>query len=245
MKPYSQGTLHCFSPPVMIATFCIEIAGALWTLWKYKANRASQLICLILVFLATFQFAEYMVCERAVFLSSLAWAKVGFASISMLPALGFHLTLELAQKKSRLLLGLGYAFALSFAAFFLIIAHGIASSQCTGNYVIFQMMPNMMYFYAFYYHVWLVIGISMAFKASREGLKNATSLLYLGIGYASFMLPTTIVYLIDPTTIAGIPSIMCGFAVLLALCLIFAVLPNIEGIETNERVWVKKLINQG
>lgn len=85
----------------------------------------------------------------------------------------------------------------------------------------------------------------MGFKASREGLKNATALLYLGIGYASFMLPTTIVYLIDQTTIAGIPSIMCGFAVLLALCLVFAVLPNIEGIETNERVWVKKLINKG
>lgn len=244
MKLNSQGTLGCFSPPVMIATFCIEIAGALWTLWRYKANRASQLICLILVFLATFQFAEYMVCERAVFLNSLTWAKVGFACISMLPALGFHLTLELAQKKSRALLGLGYAFAFSFVVFFLIVAHGIASSQCTGNYVIFQMMPNIMYFYAFYYHSWLAIGISMAFMASRSGLKNTTALLYLGIGYLSFMLPTTIVYLIDPTTIAGIPSIMCGFAVLLALCLIFAVLPNIEGIESNEWAWVKKLINQ-
>jgi hypothetical protein len=59
-----------------------------------------------------------MVCERAVFLSSLDWAKIGFASISMLPALGFHLTLELAERKSRILMGLWYAFALSFAGHF-------------------------------------------------------------------------------------------------------------------------------
>lgn len=184
-----------------------------------------------------------MVCERAVFLSSLDWAKIGFASISMLPALGFHLTLELAERKSRILMGLWYAFALYFAAFFLWIAHGIRSSQCTGNYVIFEMMPNMMYFYGFYYYVWLLIGSTLAFQASKTGLVNKKALFYLGIGYASFILPTTAVYLVDPTTISGIPSIMCGFAVLLAFCLIFGVITNVKGMETQRRSVFQRFIN--
>jgi hypothetical protein len=40
------------------------------------------------------------------------------------------------------------------------------------------------------------------------------------------MVPTTLVNLIDQNTIAGIPSIMCGFAVFLALALVFWVMPR-------------------
>ena len=39
------------------------------------------------------------------------------------------------------------------------------------------------------------------------------------------MLPTTIVNVVDPSTIEGIPSIMCGFAVILAIILLGFVAP--------------------
>jgi len=45
------------------------------------------------------------------------------------------------------------------------------------------------------------------------------------LGYSIFIIPATTVNLVNPATISGIPSIMCGFAVLLALALGFAVLP--------------------
>ena len=40
------------------------------------------------------------------------------------------------------------------------------------------------------------------------------------------MVPTTLVNIVDPSTIAGIPSIMCGFAVLMAIFLSGKVLPQ-------------------
>ena len=46
------------------------------------------------------------------------------------------------------------------------------------------------------------------------------------IGYVLFMVPTTFVNIVDPSTISGIPSIMCGFAVLLAATLAGKVLPE-------------------
>ncbi|GEM_PF-4205541 len=42
----------------------------------------------------------------------------------------------------------------------------------------------------------------------------------------AFIVPTTAVNLINPATLAGIPSIMCGFAVLLAIILAGEVLPS-------------------
>jgi len=45
-------------------------------------------------------------------------------------------------------------------------------------------------------------------------------------GYVVFIAPTTLVNIIDPSTITGIPSIMCGFAVLMAVALAGKVLPE-------------------
>jgi hypothetical protein len=41
-----------------------------------------------------------------------------------------------------------------------------------------------------------------------------------------FILPTTAANIVDPSTIAGIPSIMCGFAVILAIILTGFVIPR-------------------
>lgn len=46
-------------------------------------------------------------------------------------------------------------------------------------------------------------------------------------GLLSFVLPTGIVNALHPETIHGIPSIMCGFAVIYALVLVFGITPRI------------------
>lgn len=63
--------------------------------------------------------------------------------------------------------------------------------------------------------------------AARQSQHNrATALRALALGYLAFIVPTTAVNLINPATLAGIPSIMCGFAVLLAIILAGEVLPS-------------------
>ena len=68
---------------------------------------------------------------------------------------------------------------------------------------------------------------SYAYVRSKTSSKHIRrSLGSLIVGYVLFMAPTTFVNIIDPSTIIGIPSIMCGFAVLMAVVLAGKVLPE-------------------
>lgn len=223
--------LKCFSPLVMILTFVFEIVAALIILVRYRRLTESKLIIAILVCLAIFQLAEFMVCENALGLSSLDWSRVGWVAISFLPPLGIHLGLTIAGKQQKLLIWLGYIIAISFSTYFLTVGHGIQSSACLGNYVIFEVAKPALSIYVAYYYAWLLAGMAAAFlyAGSLTSKLRREALQWLGIGYAVFIGPTIAVNMINPETIKGIPSIMCGFAVLLAAVLLFAVAPKLAG----------------
>lgn len=219
--------LYCFSPPVMMATFLIEIGGALWTLVKYKTDKNAKLIIAMLTLLAVFQLAEFMVCQGALGLSSLDWARAGYVAITFLPPLGIHLGLSIAGRKHRGLLAVAYGSAMAFALFFLFVGHGLQGEVCLGNYVIFKMAPYAGILYTLYYYGWLLTSVGLALKYRKKVKRrhNKKALAWLAGGYAAFIVPTTFVNIIDPGTLVGVPSIMCGFAVLLVLVLLFWVSP--------------------
>ena len=212
----------------MIATFAIEIALAVYTIWRYKLTPVTRLAALILVGLATFQLAEYNVCEGAWGVDSLTWAKIGYVAITLLPPLGVHLATKLAGQSQPLLVGAGYLSGALFSLFFLFVGNGIESQQCLGNYVIFKTAPWSIIPYTIYYYGWLFLTVGYAWKAAKAMKKESkrTAHYALAVGYLAFIVPTTAENIVDPSTIAGIPSIMCGFAVLLALSLALVVLPN-------------------
>lgn len=222
-----KGKMFCFSPPVMLATFIIEISLAVYTLWRYKMSQTVRLTVALLVFLATFQLAEYMVCG-GLGVSSMDWARIGYVAITALPPLGVHLAFTLAGKRSRLVVGGAYAAGALFMAYFLFATDIFAGSQCLGNYVIFQMGGSAARLYGVYYYGLLLLAIGASLKLAACVPKRKRALEAFVAGYVLFMLPTTIANTIDPATVRGIPSIMCGFAVLLALVLVFWVLPMTE-----------------
>lgn len=225
--------LYCFSPPVMIATFVLEIAGALWVWMKYKTDKLSRLIIALLVFLALFQLAEANVCEGWMGLTGDFWSRLGFISISMLPPLGVHLAVTMLNhqtKKPRFvkLPTIAYLTGALFIGFFLFGSASVVFDQCLGNYVIFKVGASASKAYGFYYYGWLLVGLWLCFwVAKQQAASLRRALNVLGLGYLLFMVPTTAVNLIDPSTIDGIPSIMCGFAVLLAITLVAGVAPRI------------------
>lgn len=213
----------------MILTFVFEIIAALVVLARYRRLPESQLIIAMLVCLAIFQLAEYMICEGVSGVSSLDWARLGWISISFLPPLGVHLGLMIAGKQQKLLTWIGYCIAISFTVFFLTVGHGIKSSVCLGNYVIFEVAKPVLGIYMAYYYAWLAAGMAAAFLYAGEiaSKYRREALRWLGVGYAVFIGPTIAVNMINPETLKGIPSIMCGFAVLLAGVLLFAVTPRL------------------
>lgn len=229
MRYLKTNSTYCFSPPVMIATFVIEIGLAIYVNWRYKFTNITRLAIAILFFLAVFQLAEFNVCEGAFGIDSLSWARLGYVSITMLPPLGFHLATRLAgDKRNNGTIALAYVMAGAFGTFFAFSGHGIAAGTCLGNYVIFKSAPGSMALYSLYYYGWLIAGTMYSLhKAGKMKLPNrAKALRALTVGYLAFIVPTTTVNIIDPSTISGIPSIMCGFAVLLAIALAGEVLPQ-------------------
>jgi hypothetical protein len=102
------------------------------------------------------------------------------------------------------------------------------SQQCLGNYVIFTIAHWATIPYAVYYYGLLLVTVGYALNAAKSmpNKFKREALGFLAVGYMAFILPTTAANLIDSSTLAGIPSIMCGFAVILAVILTTVVMPK-------------------
>lgn len=189
-------------------------------------STTTRLATAILVCLAVFQLAEFNVCENAQIFDSATWARLGYVAITLLPPLGVHLVSHLSGDTRRWPYISAYIFGGIFAAYFLFATGGIAAGVCLGNYVIFEQAQNTVYLYGFYYYGLLIAAIMYAVYRATSAEKHIKKALYaLSVGYGLFLVPTTFANIVNPSTIAGIPSIMCGFAVLLAIVLVDRVLP--------------------
>lgn len=218
-------TFYCFSPLIMIITFVIEILLAIYTFIKSRKAKSDVGIVVTLVFLAIFQLSEYQICEGSAS-ELLFWSRVGLFAITFLPVIGYYLISRL--KKEAHLLKFSFFMAIAFAAFFALIPTSVQGVTCGGNYIIFDIQTSIHSLYGYYYFGFLLLGIWEASKgmrsdSSKRKIKKALG--WLIIGYLSFILPLTLVYIFIPITRAAVASIMCGFAVVFALILAFKIAP--------------------
>jgi hypothetical protein len=234
-KNIKNNTFFCFSPPVMLATFILEFSLALYAVYRYHLNEVGKLIVAALVSLGIFQIAEYFVCG-GYGLSGNTWSRIGYVAITALPVLGFHMMLAINKSSSNKILMFAYGSMAAFMAYFLLASTAFTGYQCTGNYVIFQIGQTPAIVYGMFYYGWLLAALVLGVKYLTSKIKqlkeirNMTKALM--IGYGVFLIPTALAYTVNPATRSGIPSIMCGFAVLFALILAFYILP-LAGTKKN------------
>jgi hypothetical protein len=215
----------------MIATMAVEICMAVYTAWRYKLTPPVKLIFALLVGLASFQLAEFFVCTGYVN-HQLEWSRLGFVMISLLPPLGIHLMHALAGKPDRKIVNAAYITMAGFIGVFL-ISDTFTGHKCTGNYVIFQFTGKVTNAYFIYYFGWLLIGMGLGLKWAEElkakgkaAVKQLQTVQALILGYLIFLVPSALAMIIKPDSRQGIPSVLCGFAILLALTLVFYILPR-------------------
>jgi hypothetical protein len=232
MSAKKSTQLNCFSPPVMIATMVIETGLAAYTLWRYKMSSIIRLAFTMLVALATFQLAEYFVCTGVGSMAA-PWSRVGFVAITALPPLGVHMMHVLAGKPNRRLVYGAYGTMAAYMGFFLLSPGTFTGHECTGNYVIFQFTPNVTGTYSIYYFGWLIAGMGLGWRWADElkakgktALRQLQSVQGLILGYLVFLVPSALSMAVKPEVRRGIPSVLCGFAVLLALVLTGYILPR-------------------
>ena len=226
----------------MLATLGAETVLAIYTVWRYRMTALTRLAVMTLVGLAVFQLSEYFVCT-GYGMNSARWSRVGFVAITTLPPLGLHMLHHLASKPGRRLVAASYASMSGFIAVFLTYHGAFFGHQCTGNYVIFQIGENLGGLYYLYYFGWLFTAITLGVKwanelqdrgkSARQQLETVRGLI---VGYLVFLVPVAVANTVNPATRRGIPSLMCGFAVLFALILILYVLPRVaEQRQTEEQ----------
>ena len=232
-KKYSEpNRLYCFSPPVMLATFLIEFMMAVYVFWRYKMNLTGKLGVIMLVSLGTFQLSEYMICG-GLGLTHIEWARFGYVAITLLPALGIHLISSIAKKKVPALITATYLSCAAFVAFYVFDTASVAHEACYANYAVFHTTHDVSQWFGLYYYSWLFIGVYLSWHWSNIVKDKKTALHSMAVGYLVFILPTATVNIINPVTIVGIPSIMCGFAVLFAFILVFRVLPSTCAVKNS------------
>lgn len=218
----------------MIATCVIEFSLFIYTLVRYKMSTVTRLAAATLLLLGIFQLSEFNVCGLSGTGAAAIWSRVGYAAITLLPPLGIHLIRIISGRGSRLGVAVAYASGLAFALTFGFSANAFQSHVCGGNYAIFQLQPPLGGLYFTYYYGWLIVGITQSMYYSMSAAKKVREALVMqAFGYLSFLLPTGIVNTINPQTIAGIPSIMCGFAVIYALILSFGIVPRVLAKKTR------------
>lgn len=231
--------LYCFSPPIMLITLLIEFGFAAYVFWRYKLTTVSRLVIALLVFLGIFQASEYIVCTGALGIQAGTWSRLGYSAITLLPPLGIHLSMAISGNYNKPLLYSAYASSAAFIGYFVLHTGAISGATCYANYVVFSGSNAFMgWLYSLYYYGWLMTGIAVAWR--RATGKLTAPLRALVAGYAAFIVPTTFFNIVDPSTIAGIPSIMCGFAVLLAFVLTLKVAPEtLQPQETTAKMRLK------
>lgn len=212
----------------MLGTFIIELLLAVYIIFKRKVSSNIDLLgVVILICLAGFQIVEYLMCQAGDASMKVALARVGLVFITLLPPLGIHLSHAIIRVRLRWYIIVSYVMAFSWIAYFALAQNAISGGFCNANYAVIDMTERVGFLWGTYYIGLLFIGVWEAYSFSRRKKysKYRKALHYLVLGYLVFMVPAAVVRFIYPFTEDGVPSIMCGFAVLLAFILTFFVLP--------------------
>lgn len=211
----------------MALTVIIELVLAGWVIFRHRNSKEARLIVLILLALAVFQIAEYGICEGLLGVHPNVLARIGFASITLLPVLGLHLISTIGGAKQKVLIIVAYASMLMWIAVFL-LSDALQQQICGGNYVIFNLSTGFGGSFFVYYYLWLLIGATWALSMSISSkvLSVKKRLNWMVVGYGSFAIPSTLIWILSEEAAKGLPSVMCGFAVIFAIVLAAKVTPK-------------------
>lgn len=212
----------------MIATFVVEVALAIFVWLRRRHNAANRVILITLICLALFQLTEYQTCGTTD-ASKMIWSRIGFVAITLLPPLGVDLIARIGKRPHVLAVWFSYSLAFIFIAVFTLAPQAINAAVCGGNYIVFHLRDGLGWAYGAYYYGVILLSLMLAAKHGEEAKdkKTVSAVRWFIFGILGFLVPTATVNAFYPETVAGIPSIMCGFAVLYALVLALRISPQL------------------
>ena len=218
-----------YSPLLAVITGLLEFGAGIWVFLGLRFGRKRILYPLGMIFLclAGYQFAEVAVCGH---LENKIWTQLAFFDITWLPPLGLWLAAQLSTPRNRWLRTAAFvdmALGLAFSVWIFADPQAITKSVC--QLVVARYFPTAVFdiSYALFYQVSLLVTIfgAAAGMASSEDAVLRRHLANLQTGLLGFLLPALAVRILVPEAGGGLlPSVMCHFAIVLAVSLFVLVL---------------------
>lgn len=213
----------CYNPAVSLGTAIIEWILAIILPIKYKKATMRYFFSALLVFLGIYQFTEFMLCQTG---QLELWMRAGFIAYTVLPAIALHGTVTFLKIKLHPVWI--YIIPAVYIIMALVSGNFVDHGQChtifiTARNTLFSAnnpikIINLFFYSSYYFGFIIATCILMARKLRKEKNQQRQKLILL-TPLAIFLMsvPTFILLVLFPILEVRFPSVLCHFALLLAL----------------------------
>lgn len=217
-----SATFYCFTPPVSFATFIIEFAFAFYVFFRYKATPFSRLCIVTLLCLGLFQLSEFMICKSPYIDFAL---KMGYISITLLPALGLHI-IAIITRRWKPLVYLAYITAVGLCAAAVFVPNVAFIASCQPHYVEIDSNSVFSFLHSLYYGVFMFLGIFALWRSIVKRIGDSKQEKWMIASYLVFIIPALVLSYLNLIAHLATASVMCGLALITALIFVFIIIPR-------------------
>jgi hypothetical protein len=210
-----------YSPVLAIVTGLFEFSAAIFTFLSAGRKRILYPVGLILLLLAGYQFSEAAVCSQP---ENLLFARLAFFDITWLPVIGLWLVFQLSSSKSLWWKAIPISYllvGLVMAVWIIVDSSCVTKSVC---YVVISRYSNSSPF-DILYGIFYQLGLALTIFSAAAGMVYASDritrnhLANIQTGILGFVLPSFVVRMLVSEPDGILPSVMCHFALILAISL--------------------------
>lgn len=216
----------CFTPKISFTTALIEFFSAAWLCYRFPKSKLTPFFAATLVFLATYQFSEFMLCVTG---NSQLWGKVGFIAYTLIPPILIVFTASPGKIKKKYLPYFIPALIIVGMAIFEknFVTYGVCHTlfvTIRNKFFSFDTNPVMTVLYAEYYIIYLGITTAYLYRKIKNTKKEQEKFIYylMILTIPLVIVPPLILIVILPSINFLFPSIYCHFAMVITLTAIIS-----------------------
>jgi len=215
-----------YSPVLAIFTGVFEFSAAVFAFLSRGRKQVLYPVGLLLLFLAGYQFSEVAVCSNP---GNLLYSRIAFFDITWLPVIGLWLIFQLSPPQNkwfRLIPGFYFTAGLALSVWIIADANCISKSVCEVVIARFFSPNPFDTLYGVFYQTGIafMVFFSVVRMVYTEDKIIRKHLMNLQTGVLGFVLPSLALRVLLDKPGAILPSVMCHFAIILALSLVFVIL---------------------
>jgi len=225
----------CFTPIISLTTAIIEFVLAATLIIFFKKTTLRNFFVLFIILLGFYQLTEYFICTTN---NITFWALLAFITYNYLPAIGLHAVSKLIKKRIHLIIIYAIPVAATIVAIF--TPNFIQSATCDRFFITIEILyvvgtRSIDYFlhysYLFVYYVgfilWAIALSYINYRKQKNKIKREIEIVEI-LGVLLMSIPVLILILIVPALNLSFPSLLCQFAILVAIAAFIG-----AGLENN------------